>query len=334
MNHQWTLSFRIGLCLSVLAYTVPMHLDAKEVDTFSLVNESVPDVTALLDRKINAHLRTAIDASNTAAPFCSTQALYGSIRKEFRNHVSDRFTRELYRSKTFPKAIVGGADSIYAGVGLSAPILWMQVKLDSELTAIEYDGIRIGLDKLEHFFGSGYLYFAKHHLERAALSEALYFGARRELGILGAYTTGVISFADLSANFSGMRFWSHLLNEYPDVIGQPAEMPYISCINERWALTRQVTLRTYVDRTWDETFNCNRYQSIALARVVQRTIEKLSREFNQDLSCESHEPELAAFESKYQAVAPWILNLQQTALDRHFPNFSGHRLPVAGGDES
>jgi hypothetical protein len=334
MNYQSILNRRIGLCLSalVLGYGISTNLDAREVDTFTLANDSVPDVTALLDREINEHLRTAIDASNTGSSFCSTPALYGSIRKEFRNHVSDRFTRELFRSETFPKAVVNAADSVYAGVGPSAPVLWAQVKFDAELTAIEYNGIRIGLDKLEHFFGSGYLYFTKHHLEHAALTEALFFGARRELGILGAYTTGVVSFADLSANFSGMRFWNHLLNEHPDVIGQPAQEPYVSCINDKWQLTHLVTLRTYVDRTWDETFNCNRYRSLALARVVQNNIERLSREFNKDLSCARHERELASFESKYQSVAPWILNLEATEIDRHFPNFSGYRLPGAGDE--
>jgi hypothetical protein len=139
MNHQSTFSFRIGLYLSalVLGYGMPSSLNAKEVDTFSLVNNAVPDVTVLLDRKFNAHLRKAIDASNAGSPFCSTSALYGSIRREFRNHVTDRFTNELFRSETFPKANVGGADSIYAGVGASVPILWAQVKFDADLTAIE-----------------------------------------------------------------------------------------------------------------------------------------------------------------------------------------------------
>ncbi len=322
---------RLLICVSTLALGagMSMNLDAKEVDTFSLANESIPDVATLLDREINIHLIAAIEASNRASTVCSKDALYGSIRKEFRNHVFDRFTKKLFRSTTFPKTTIKVADSIYSNVGPSAPILWLQAKLGSDLIAIQYNGIRIGLDKLEHFFGSGYLYFEKRYLEHAPLSEALSFGAKREIGILGGYTTGVISFADLSANFSGMRFWNHLLNENPDVIGDQAIEPYVGCNDGRWTLIHPVTLRNYVDRTWDEAFNCNRYRSIALARSVQSNIEQLSRKFNKALSCENHEAELAAFESKYRSTAPWILNLKETEIDRRFPNRSGYRLPAA-----
>ncbi|MCZ6640507.1 MAG: hypothetical protein O7F71_02935 [Gammaproteobacteria bacterium] len=322
---------RFWICVATLALGtgISMNLDAKEVDTFSLANESITDVATLLDKEINVHLMAAIEASNRASTVCSKKALYGSIRKEFSNHVFDRFNKKLLRSTTFPKTTLKVADSIYSNVGPSAPILWIQVKLGSDLIAIQYNGIRFGLDKLEHFFGSGYLYFEKRYLEHAPLSEALSFGAKREIGILGGYTTGVISFADLSANFSGMRFWNHLLNENPDVIGDQAKEPYVACNDSRWTLIRPVTLRNYVDRTWDEAFNCNRYKSIALARSVQSNIEQLSRKFNKALSCENHEAELASFESKYRSIAPWILNLKETEIDRRFPNRSGYRLPAA-----
>lgn len=316
----------IWVCTFALGTGISINLDAKEVDTFSLVNESMTDVATLLDKEINIHLIAAIEVSNRESTICSRTALYGSIRKEFSNHVFDRFTKKLFRSKTFPKTTIKVADSIYSDVGLSAPFLWVQVKLGSELIAIQYNGVRIGLDKLEHFFGSGYLYFEKRYLEHAPLSEALSFGAKREIGILGGYTTGVISFADLSANFSGMRFWNHLLNENPDVIDDQALEPYIACNDNKWTLIHPVTLRNYVDRTWDEAFNCNRYSSIGLARSVQSNIEQLSRKFNKALSCENHEVQLASFESKYRSVAPWILNLKETEIDRRFPNKSGYRL--------
>lgn len=326
---------RFWICISALALGtgISMDLDAKEVDTFSLANATLTDVATLLDKEINIHLTAAIEVSNREPAICSKNALYGSIRKEFGNHVFDRFTKKLFRSKTFPKTTIKVSNSIYSGVGPSAPILWAQGKLGAGLTAIQYNGIRIGLDKLEHFFGSGYLYFKKHYLEHAPLTEALYFGAEREIGVLGGYTTGVISFADLSANFSGMRFWNHLLNENPDAIGQQNLEPYIGCNNGRWTLMHPVTLKNYVDRTWDEAFNCNRYSSIGLARNVQSNIEQLSRKLNKTLSCQTHEAQLAAFESKYGTTAPWILNLQETEIDRRFPNKSGYRLPVPVEDK-
>ncbi|MCZ6854908.1 MAG: hypothetical protein O7G86_13420 [Gammaproteobacteria bacterium] len=318
----WISSLAIGTGLAT-------NLGAKEVDTFSLTNEFMVEVATLLDTQINAHLTLAIEESNRETAICSKQALYGSIRKEFGNHVFDRFTKELFRSKTFPKTSVKVSESIYAGVGPSAPILWLQDKLGSELTAIQYNGIRIGLDKLEHFFGSGYLYFEKHYLQHMPLTEALYFGAKREIGILGGHTTGVISFADLSANFSGMRFWNHLLNENPDPIGAQNLGPYVACTERKWTQVRLVTLGNYVDPTWDEAVNCNRYSNIRLARKVQNNMEQLSRTFQKTLSCENQATQLASFETKYGSIAPWILNLPDTAIDRHFPYQAGHALPVS-----
>jgi hypothetical protein len=322
----WIVSLAAGTGLAT-------SLCAKEVDTFSLTNHAMADVAALLDADINSYLDQAIEESNAAAENCSKEALYRSVRNQFGNHVFDRFTKELFRSKTFPKTAIKVSDSIYDGVGPSAPILWLQNQIGSELIAVQYNGIRIGLDKLEHFFGSGYLYFEKHYLQGMPLSEALHFGAQREIGILGGRTTGVISFADLSANFNGMRFWNHLLNENPDAIGDQKPGPYVACKDSRWAQVRAVTLESYVDRTWDETINCNRYSSIRLARNVQDNVEQLSRKFQKILSCENQATQLAAFEPKYRSISPWILNLPETEIDRHFPDQRGHRLPVSVEDE-
>ncbi len=54
---MWVCTFALGAGISI-------NVDAKEVDTFSLANESITDVATLLDREINMHLKAAIEVSN------------------------------------------------------------------------------------------------------------------------------------------------------------------------------------------------------------------------------------------------------------------------------
>ena len=48
---------------------------------------------------------------------------------------------------------------------------------------------------------------------KETLKHALMIGLKEEYGILGRLPTGVISFADLAADFNGMRFWNHVLQK-------------------------------------------------------------------------------------------------------------------------
>lgn len=95
--------------------------------------------------------------------------------------------------------------------------------------------------------------------------EAAYFlGHKTEKGIYGEATTGVYSWADLTANFNGMRFWRNLTHEDPFTYAKP----YFSCENGKVFWNKQFDLGDYLDAGWDERINQNSYYSEEMEDAV------------------------------------------------------------------
>ena len=136
---------------------------------------------------------------------------------------------------------------------------------------IKIGDVVIGVDKLEHMFGMGQRYFKGHYLDGKPLVSVLKGGIFKEKTFLGGnmLATGVFSYADLSANFNGMRFWNHMLQKKDDVLGaQHNAGPYLTCQAGKWTANaeRPIDLRTYVDATMQESINCSKFATAAGAR--------------------------------------------------------------------
>ncbi len=82
---------------------------------------------------------------------------------------------------------------------------------------IEVNGVRIGTDKLSHFFSEGawlfisYRYYVRNGLkDDEAVQRAMNLGLVSEKTILGSSSSGVLSLADIEANQKGLDFWKGL----------------------------------------------------------------------------------------------------------------------------
>ncbi len=115
---------------------------------------------------------------------------------------------------------------------------------------IELAGVRIGTDKLSHFFSAGWQYYRwyQNALERgrspqAAETRAIRRGVFMERTILGELASGVFSLGDLEANHEGLRF---LLSccEGPN--------PLLAAESDGWRRIRQFDFRDHVGPEWDE----------------------------------------------------------------------------------
>ena len=97
------------------------------------------------------------------------------------------------------------------------------------------------------------------------------YGDTTERMIWGLLTTGVYSWADLVANFQGMRFWASVLGEH-DVLGSRFA-PLVTCQNGSWVQNRNFRWENWVEAGWDEGINCNTY-----APRFAEKIEEVNRE--------------------------------------------------------
>jgi hypothetical protein len=133
---------------------------------------------------------------------------------------------------------------------------------------VQLHGIRMGLDKLSHFRGGGFIYFKQYNdyihkykrqydaplARRKAFEEAIDLGIKSEHSLLGTRGTGVFSYADLEANFQGLKL---LLNLCLDP--EPGSHPYLSQVTrdgkKQWVLAKSVNMARYFNPSFDEFIN-------------------------------------------------------------------------------
>jgi hypothetical protein len=120
---------------------------------------------------------------------------------------------------------------------------------------VEADGIRYGLDKLQHFFSTGWRCFERYWKARRkgrsrdeAYGEAMDYAIATERSNLGLKTSRVFSYADMHANFQGVRFYAGLCEGGPNAALRTDGAG-------RWALLKPFDIREYLSPDWDESFN-------------------------------------------------------------------------------
>lgn len=128
------------------------------------------------------------------------------------------------------------------------------------------------------------------------------------MGFLGGGPNGVISHADLSANFNGMRFWSHVLAVTPDPLGPEYQLgPYVVCDQGKFVRVADVNWLNYVDESFDEALNCSSYRTEKFAKKVGARIQELEQKLGYSLACDEFNSRISNLrETKYRAVAKWL----------------------------
>lgn len=119
--------------------------------------------------------------------------------------------------------------------------------------------IRLGSDKLAHFFSEGWWYYKwwkKHQDEFSAdelQRELIRYGTQVELWVQGKLVTGVISLADMEANYQGFLFYQQLCH---------GDEPLLSRQQGRWYFSREFDFRNYVSPEWDESWNTSIFSKL------------------------------------------------------------------------
>ncbi len=122
---------------------------------------------------------------------------------------------------------------------------------------VEVDGIRLGTDKLAHFMSEGWWYYRwwKKHEDKYAPNELqrkmIRFGIKLELGGQGKWVTGVVSPADLEANYQGFLFYQQLCH---------GDKPLLYQQEGYWQFSDAFDFRNYVNPDWDESWLPNIYR--------------------------------------------------------------------------
>jgi hypothetical protein len=293
------------LILGLSTVLLTTSINAAEVDQFTSKGQSLIDASEVVNHRANEVVKSTL--KNLQG--CNEKELYKALRKQFGNHINGEFTKFVIKDPSVPRLNIPIDESIYkdwtsfTGFILGNPLYRKSGIALSDL--VQIGEVQIGTDKFEHLFGRGYKYFSDHYLKNKTIEKTLKYGVNQEKFILGGLfiETGVFSYADLSANFNGMRFWNHFLLKEDDILGANFNLgPYVVCENNQWKQNALIDFRNYFDLSMDESVNCSKFSVKKSVEIVNSELKKLN------LSCPADVTIFSDFEQKYGSFAKYILN--------------------------
>jgi len=311
---------------------------ASEVDHYSLAYEKIVDIGDILNSRANTYLLQAIDSSNSQSQ-CDEEILYTELKKYFANHTKGQLAKDLLHDDSIPRQVIPLDNSVYHRWSVWNGFLLGRKKARTSPLAlgpiIKVGDVVIGTDKVEHMFGMGFIYFKRHYLKNKDMVSVLKSGIFKEKTALGGniLATGVFSYADLSANFNGMRFWNHMLQKNDDILGKEYNVgPYISCQNNQWKVENKIDFKNYFDESMDESVNCSKFASRSGLKKFVATVEEANKSRSIDQkACDSENKSLNKMKNKYDVVlesdphkrplSHWLINTKGHGKVSYFNEF-------------
>ncbi|HEX4823799.1 MAG TPA: hypothetical protein VFV19_05775 [Candidatus Polarisedimenticolaceae bacterium] len=243
---------------------------ALETDQYYAWTRHLDDASAAINRKINAEIAIALKDVNErlGADECSCDRVRKAIRHRFSwllFQKPEMWVVNTSQVDRVPKApaeeLSYRHDWLYGATSPFDPIKFMPPS-----PTIEIDGVRIGTDKISHFFSEGaWLFISYHYYKKMgrpddeAVLKALSLGLAGEKGILGLGASGIFSLADQEANYQGLLFWQSFCFG-PD--------PNLEKTPQGWRVKRPFDIAAYVSPEWDESWQPNIYTPSRWKKVL------------------------------------------------------------------
>lgn len=291
---------------------------SSEVDSFQFRYTPLEDSSKIINHEANRLFKIAVEKSNKKKG-CKEKKLYKNISRLFKNHYQDKFSKFVYYAPNVHRRTIEIRQSIYKDFTLSESFIIGGLGRLYEIAGsiVRMGPYLIGTDKLEHLFGRGYAYFKKYYLRNKSLENVFKFGIKSEIGILGARMTGVMSYADLAANFKGLIFWNHILKKREDVFVMKKDLgPYVVCENKKWKIVKQFDIVEYIDDAWDEAINCSKFKTKRMVEKVKYQLSKMEEKDKKQYQCPVDQNKLHYLKQKYNNLSKWFINFDgHIALD-------------------
>ena len=302
----------------ILPLLFSTSLLAAEADHFSKKDSPILDLGQSVNEMANEYLEKAVELNQD----CNEESLYQELKKYFANHSKGKLVKRLLHEDEFSKRVIPIKQSVFQDWSVWNGFLLGRKAAETSPLAlspmIQIGDIVIGIDKLEHMFGMGNIYFNRFYKKGKTLKNVLKNGIFREKTILGGnvLATGVFSYADLAANFNGMRFWNHILQKNDDILGRHHNLgPYVKCENNQFIINhnKPIQFENYVDHSMDESVNCSKFATKSGARKYSAVMDDKNI-----MACDLTSPEFLELQTKYDVetqgdskkrpISHWIIN--------------------------
>ncbi len=273
----------LAVCAAAFVLAVPFAASADETDNFTCRARLSRDSLAILDSWVNAQIRESLARANRRGAGQGDEAiLVRELQKAVGGSVPDPFT--LVPHARFAKWIDGQSqidrchlafeETIYGARPYNQP--WLYPFLGRTVFVADsllLSGRIVGVDKINHFIREGLSNWRAVNGGRTTiaavlgreLDPALGGWNWTEYGVKGMSLTGVLSYADVAAGYSGFRLWEDLLQ-----LRRERSLVAFDAALGQFVQVRDFTFAAYVTDAWDEgvnysTFHPNIARDVAAA---------------------------------------------------------------------
>jgi hypothetical protein len=247
----------MAIALAGLALAAPVR--ALETDQYYAWRRSLADSSDPFNAKVNFEIDDVlrgINAKNAGRDASCRDALE-AIHTRFTLFIFQKI--ELWAQRTAVLDRIPADESeerTYRSDWIYGQVAWYDLgRTVPPSPTIEIDGIRLGTDKISHFFSGGHYYLEWYEdaLRRGvshdeAVAHAVRRGIAIETTVLGGVISGVISPADLEANYQGLGWFLALCD---------AQQPLLVRTDTGWRMPEAFDIRRYVSPEWDESYTPN-----------------------------------------------------------------------------
>jgi hypothetical protein len=237
-----------------------VSVQALETDQFYAWGKPIEDSTHYLNAWVRLQIQDVLDTRvNGKRRDC--QAVINLVQKRLQNSIYqpielwinstdlvDRVPRGIEEYRDYRKSYL---------LSKTVPLDTARGLLPSPTIAV--GRIRIGSDKLAHFFSEGWWYYQwwQKHQDKFSGDELqrklLQYGVELEWWVQGKLLTGVISAADMEANYQGFIFYRQLCG---------GDEPLLYMQDGGWHFSAAFDISSYVSPEWDESWNANIYSKL------------------------------------------------------------------------
>ncbi len=310
---------RVLVLAVVLAF--PPTVRGAEIDSVTARSAKLHNSVRGMNSRINASLRAGVARANERERGCDEADLYRQLRKAIVSpFIGHLLAEDLNAAEDLDSRRVRFKASIYRDLGVFDAL---SVHLRDLSAVIRLDDHLVGVDKFGHFFVEGWKYFEIAYLDGKGIDAALAWGERAERTYFGLYTTGIYSYADLTLNFEGMRFWLRVLGQAPDPLekGRRFNRPYVTCGKRFWTrkpywrVKRRFRVQHYLSGAWDEAKNCCSYRNPEIAALIRRRVEAEEVADSENYTCPVDPNACVNARERYGARAQRLLHPQCLAAE-------------------
>ncbi len=235
---------------------------AYETDPYTNRDIDINDSLVALDARVNAAL-TEVAASwhGSDNEWRFVMAVYGKLGGR---HWVDKLERWAMNADEVEKLPVTRRESVISDFPLYAARV---ARVFGFGPIIKVNGVHVGTDKFGHFFSQGRKFYGRY-LALGDEASAARWSLLTEVGLFGRLSTGILSNADLVANYEGYLFYRSLLHD--NVI---ADKPAIFEWREGVPVKRRpFTWADHINALWDEALNPNTYARALVPHVQERLL--------------------------------------------------------------